>query len=219
MPAPLRPSKATISCSRTSNDDIAQDVALAVERIDVDRASAAACALAALARALRCDVRCARPDIDVLHALGMTRASSTVPSSSTLPSFMTVTWSASRNTRSMSCSTSSTGTSAEMLLDQRADALAFGRGEACKRLVQQQQARPGCERQPHVEQPLAAIGQRAGLGLLDAGEAQIADQGRRSPLRSVRWRAHSSTDRTGADAVPARRGGCSPRSARSETDW
>ena len=64
--------------------------------------------------------------------------------------------------------------SAEMRLDERADAFALGRGKARQRLVEQEHARPGRERKPHVEQALAAIRQRAGLCLLDAGEAQVA---------------------------------------------
>ena len=62
-------------------------------------------------------------------------------------------------------------------LDDGADALALGRGKAGERLVQQQHARRGGERHAHVEQALAAIGQHAGLGLFDAGEAEIADGG------------------------------------------
>ena len=62
-------------------------------------------------------------------------------------------------------------------LDDGADALAFRRGKACERLVQQQDARRGGERHAHVEQPLAAIGQHAGFSLFDAGKAEIADGG------------------------------------------
>ena len=62
------------------------------------------------------------------------------------------------------------------LLDEGADALALGGGEAGKRLVEQQQARLGGERQAHVDQPLAAVGQGTRLGALDACEAEIADQ-------------------------------------------
>ena len=62
-------------------------------------------------------------------------------------------------------------------LDDGADALALGGGETRQRLVEQQHARRGRKRDAHVEQALAAIGQRAGLGLLDAGEAEIADHG------------------------------------------
>ena len=62
-------------------------------------------------------------------------------------------------------------------LDDGADAFALGGGEAGQRLVEQQHARRGGERHAHVEQALAAIGQHAGFGLLDAGEAEIADGG------------------------------------------
>ena len=62
-------------------------------------------------------------------------------------------------------------------LDNGADALALRRGKPGERLVQQQHARRGGERHAHVEQALAAIGQHAGFGLLDAGEAEIADGG------------------------------------------
>ena len=62
-------------------------------------------------------------------------------------------------------------------LDDGADALALGGGETGQRLVEQQHARRGGERHAHVEQALAAIGQHAGFGLLDAGEAEIADGG------------------------------------------
>ena len=101
---------------------------------------------------------------------------------------MTVTWSARRNTRSMSCSTSSTGTSAEMLLDQLADAFAFGRGKARERLIEQQQARLGGQRQPHVDQPLAAVGQAPACAHLDAVQAHDARSRRRSrvDLRDAR---------------------------------
>ena len=92
---------------------------------------------------------------------------------------MTVTWSAIWNTRSMSCSTSSTGISAEMLLTS-ADALALGHRQAGERLVEQQDARAGAERDAQVQQALPAIGQRARLGLLDAGEPEIARSARRS---------------------------------------
>ena len=89
-----------------------------------------------------------------------------------------------------------------MRLHQRGDARALGRREARERLVEQQDARRGREREPHVEQALAAIGERGGLGALDAGEAEIADErrglgvdvgdaiGRASTRRSAwRWRA------------------------------
>jgi hypothetical protein len=76
----------------------------------------------------------------------------------------------------MSCSTSSTGMSVERALDEVAHALALGGGEAGQRLVQQQHAWAGGERQAHIHQPLPAIGERAGLGLLDAGQAHPAQQ-------------------------------------------
>ena len=174
LPAPLRPSSATISCSCTSSDTRIEDVALAVERVDlVDREQR----LGARRGGARLggDRRGAGADIDLAH-LGIVARVSTVPSTSTLPSFITVTWSAIWNTRSMSCSTSSTGISADTVFTSAAMRCALGRREPGQRLVEQQQARRGREREPHVEQPLAAIGQRGGLGALDAGEPEIADE-------------------------------------------
>ena len=63
------------------------------------------------------------------------------------------------------------------LLDQTADALAFGGGQPRERLIEQENTRLGCKRQCHIEQPLAAIGQRSGLNPLDAGETHGADHG------------------------------------------
>ena len=84
-----------------------EDVALAIERVDaVDREQL----LRARRRGARPgrDGRSAGADID-LRTLASLRATSTVPSTRTCPSFMTVTWSAIWKTRSMSCSTNKTG--------------------------------------------------------------------------------------------------------------
>ena len=64
-------------------------------------------------------------------------------------------------------------------LDDVADPAPLGGGEPGERLVEQQHPRPGGERQGHVDEALAAIGQRAGLGLLDPGKAEITHQRRR----------------------------------------
>ncbi len=60
-------------------------------------------------------------------------------------------------------------------LDQVADALALGGGQAGQRLVEQQHARACRQRQRHVEQALPAIAQRAGFGGLDAAQAHGLD--------------------------------------------
>ena len=62
-------------------------------------------------------------------------------------------------------------------LDDRTDALAFRRSETGERFVEQQDARRGRQRHAHVQQPLSAIGQRTGLGALDTGQTEIADDG------------------------------------------
>ena len=59
---------------------------------------------------------------------------------------------------------------------QRGDPLALGCGEAGERLVEQQHAGAGRQRQPQLEQPLAAIGEaRDGHGL-EAFEAEESNQ-------------------------------------------
>ena len=63
-------------------------------------------------------------------------------------------------------------------LDDVADALALGGREPRERLVQQQNPRLRRKREAHVEEALPAIGERARLGPLDAGHAQIADDRR-----------------------------------------
>ena len=63
--------------------------------------------------------------------------------------------------------------------DQAHDPLALGRGEAGQRLVQQQDLGLGRERHAHVDEPLPAVGERIGLHLLDALEAEEGDQLRR----------------------------------------
>ena len=117
LPAPLRPSSATISCSCTV-ERRRRERCGSCRRTRRRRAAPAAPALqparharAAAARAPRRLCRCRSPAPPCCW-----RASSAVPSTSTRPLFITVTRSASANTRSMSCSTSSTGMSAEMRL-------------------------------------------------------------------------------------------------------
>ena len=51
-----------------------------------------------------------------------------------------------------------------------------GRIDPGGRLVEQQDARPGRNRKPHVEQALPAIGQRGRLRALDAGEPEKGNQ-------------------------------------------
>ena len=103
------------------------------------------------------------------------------------------------------------------LLDQAADALALGGGKAGERLIEQQHARLGCERQAHVEQPLAAIGEGAGLGLLDAGEAEVAHDRRRFAFDSARLSAAAQQlKRCGWRACTASRMFSSTGSARKQ---
>ena len=83
-------------------------------------------------------------------------------------------------------------------LDDVADALALGGGKPGERLVEEQQPRLRRQRQPHVEEALAAIGERAGLGPLHAGDAEIADECRGLAL-DVGERARL---RPGIEAVP-----------------
>jgi hypothetical protein len=64
-------------------------------------------------------------------------------------------------------------------LDQAGDARALGGGETGQRLVEQQDARLGSERQPHIQQALAAIAERGSLGALGPGKAGPAQQLRR----------------------------------------
>ena len=102
-----------VHLERRSHDD----VTLAVERVDAleveqqRRRPRARRDRAASRPAPRCPNRC-RPRAPP----GFRARRRRVPSIRTLPSFITVTRSASANTRSMSCSTSSTGRSAEMRL-------------------------------------------------------------------------------------------------------
>ncbi len=92
-------------------------------------------------------------------------------------------------------------------LDDGADALALRRGKTGQRLVEQQHARRGGERHAHVEQALAAIGQHAGFGLLDAGEAEIADGGVGLGIDRLDRAAHGvmGSKRWGCRACTARR--------------
>ena len=92
-------------------------MALAVERVDVAQRQQLGAEPASAARAAATRARDAGADVDLLHRRAR-RASSAVPSTSTPPLFITVTRSASANTRSMSCSTSSTGMSRRDALDQ-----------------------------------------------------------------------------------------------------
>ena len=62
------------------------------------------------------------------------------------------------------------------VLDQVGDALALGRREAGERLVEQQHLRLGAERDAEIDQALPAIGELAALDVLDAFEAEEADQ-------------------------------------------
>ena len=179
LPAPLRPSRATISWSLHVERHVAQDVALAVEGVDVrkpqQRPPAAPPILAPSRRAHARRRRC-RPPAPAASCAHPRPCRRPAPA----PSFITVTASAIRNTRSMSCSTSSTGNPRRDAPDQVADALALGRRKARQRLVEQQQARPHRERERHVEQALAAVGQRARLRRLDALEPHRADDLQRS---------------------------------------
>ena len=120
---------------------------------------------------------------------------------------MTVTASARRTRGRCRARPAAPGTSARDALDQRPDALAFGRGEPRERLVEQQHARPGGEREPHVDQPLAAVGQRTCLGALDAREPEVRRSRPPSPPRSRRWRARcvQRSKRRGWRACTARR--------------
>ena len=151
--------------------DRIEDVALAVERIDPSIASSVLGAGRGGAR-LGGDVRGAGADIDLAH-LGVVARVSTVPSTST---------------RALVHHRDVVGDlehPVDVVLDQqdgdlgghrfhqRGDALPLGRREAGQRLVEQQDARPRRQREPHVEQALPAIGERGRLGALDAGEAEI----------------------------------------------
>ena len=62
-------------------------------------------------------------------------------------------------------------------LDDVADALALGGGQPREGLVEQQHPRLRGKRETHVQEALPAIGERASLGPLDAGHAEIADDG------------------------------------------
>ena len=87
---------------------------------------------------------------------------------------------------------------------------ALGHRQPGERLVEQQDARARRERQPHVEQALAAIGERGGLGALDAGEPEEADQlGGFGGDIGERW-PWSATPRSDARCAPARRAAGSP---------
>ena len=193
------------------------DVTLAVERVDAveveqqRRRPRAPRDRAASRQAPRCPSRCTPR-----APRWLSRASSAVPSTSTLPSFITVTRSASANTRSMSCSTSSTGMSRRDALDQVADALAlrWRRGRPAARRAAARAARDG-ERQAHVEQALAAVRQRPGFGVFDAGQPQEADQLRRARRHALDCAARRPSRRNATRRAPARRGAGSPRSIRA----
>ena len=121
---------------------VVQDVALAVERVDALEARAAA-ARARPRRPGRAagDGRRAAAGVDLLHARSA-RTSSGVPAISTSPWFITVTRCEKPSTRSMSCSTISTGISLAIVSISFDDALALGRRQARQRLVEQQHLRP-----------------------------------------------------------------------------
>ena len=170
LPAPLRPSSATISCSRTSKRHIVEDVALAVERVDpVERQQR----LGARPRSARrpASAWAARADVDLLHALARSGRPRPCRRPARWPSFITVTASARRNTRSMSCSTSSTGMSTEMLLDQ-----AHRRARARRRRARRAARRAaGCAAWWRVPAPCRAAAGRhrtamPASALLDAGQ-------------------------------------------------
>jgi len=59
---------------------------------------------------------------------------------------------------------------------QRGDACALRGGEPGERLVEQQYSRPRRNGEPHVEQALAAIGERGCFRLFDAAEAEKGDK-------------------------------------------
>ena len=173
MPAPLRPSSATTSCSRTSSDTSLQDMALAVERVDaIEReqrlGAGRADARLAMPRAPH-PSRCKPPArawriARVLHRAVQQHLAFVHDRHVVGEAEHAVDVVLDQQHRNVGGE----------LLDQRPDALALGRGEARERLVEQQQARLGGQRQPHVDQPLAAVGQGACLRALDAVEPEIA---------------------------------------------
>jgi hypothetical protein len=78
------------------------------------------------------------------------------------------------------------------------DAFALGGGQASERLIEQEHARAGGQRKAHVEQPLAAIGERTRLVGLDPAEAHGADHACRLPVDLIkRGRAHPRIERLG----------------------
>ena len=83
-----------------------------------------------------------------------------------------------------------------MRLIEVADALALGRGEPGERLVEQQHARRVASASAHVEQALAAIGERAGLGALDAGERRDSGSARAVSRSTSSMRARVASRRS-----------------------
>ena len=136
--------------------DIVEDVALAVEGVDVVDLKQHVAAGRGFAR-LRGDMRRAGADIDVLHFLrGARILDRAVDQHLAVIHHRDMVGQAEHAVDVVL--DQQHRQFARQMLDQRADALALGGGEAGERLVEQQNARLDREREPHVEQALAAIG-------------------------------------------------------------
>ena len=115
------------------------------------------------------------------------------PSAKTAPLTSTVTRRAKLKTRSMSCSISSTDTSAGKRVDDVEDLLALAFGHAGDRLVEQQHARPAGERQSRS---------RAGGACRRAARRRAGPARRRGGTGAAAHRTPAPTRGVGAEPLP-----------------
>ena len=116
----------------------------------------------------------ARPRRDRPRVTRGSRAiASGVPSTNSAPLTSTEMRLANWNTRSMSCSISSTVTSCGQRRDDVEDDVALLLRHAGGRLVEQQHARRAGDRDGDLQQALLAVGQDGGALVHDVGEAEV----------------------------------------------
>ena len=87
----------------------------------------------------------------------------------------------------MSCSISSTVTSAGSAATVGENLVTLGFRHAGRRLVEQQHARPAGDRERDLQQPLLAVGQIAGALVHHVGEAEALEEFHDLPGHGRRW--------------------------------
>ena len=195
LPMPLRPSRPSERPAGISSADAAQHVAVAVARVQVGRWRAAARhrRLSARRRGRRC---CTARSLRIASGTSLAM---------TWPLTITVIRSATRNTASMSCSTSRIACVALQRGEQREHAVGLLGAHAGERLVEQQHARRGRQAHRDLELALGAVAERrrrvrAGV----AGEAGGASaRARDGEAVAHRWR-RAPRPPTAAARSPAR---------------